>query len=426
MSVTAINRVVEWTPTGVTAIDAGTKQQHSAANLKELSAIFGGGGIVLAISRRSSFVKALRVPNAAATEIDLILQTQMASMFPVPLNELAYSFRLTEDVNEEGRLAVVAAMRETDLQTALVDAKEAGFKVERVIPAGFGAMVLAESLSQPSCAVVQTTTEGLAIDLISGKELRYSRVAPLPKNHDLIESEITRSFAAVGLECAPTVAVKGLEFSDAEFRSATNSLEALASIPLDKIGINLETHETRERRAKSAQRNRTRLAVLLCASAALLALLVYFDYSDQAEVVRKSAGKWQIQINGLRNDRKRLETDVSTLQAKTGSLERAFAPAQKPYEVLNVVVNHLPKDVWLTGLTLERGKMMYIRGTSTTSEGVSDYLQSLTTEPRLREVKLVFSNNGDIDKTPVVQFSIQAFPVGNLPLIDVKKKGAKK
>ena len=104
------------------------------------------------------------------------------------------------------------------------------------------------------------------------------------------------------------------------------------------------------------------------------------------------------------------------------SIKRAFEPAQKASDVMTLIANQSPKGLWLTGITFERGKTTFVRGTSKDSAGVSDYLQALTTEERLRDVKLVFANNGDIDKTPVVQFSIQGFAVGNLPLVDAKKK----
>lgn len=426
MSSTSTSRIVEWSPSGVVGFDTATRELVSAASFSELAGSYGGGPITVAISRRSSFIKAVRVPNAGANEIDMILRTQMISMFPVPLNELAYAFRLTNDVNEDGRLAIVAAMRESDLITVLSDSKAAGFKVERVLPAGFGAMVLAESLSHPDGAVIQKTAEGLTIDLIAGGELRYSRITPFPSDPGLIDSEISRSFAAVGLACAPTIAAGGIVYPEAETVSATPTLEALTSIPLDRLGINLETAEVRAKRASAAQTKRVRLAVLMCAGALLLAFLAYDGYSEGAERVRISDGKWAMQLGKLRKERQSLEGDVSRLTATESSVQRAFAPAQKPAEVLTVVSNHVPKGVWLGGITFDRGKTMYIRGTSTTSEGVADYLQALTTEPRLRDVKLVFANNGDIEKTPVVQFSIQAFPVGNLPLIDAKKKGAKK
>jgi hypothetical protein len=46
--------------------------------------------------------------------------------------------------------------------------------------------------------------------------------------------------------------------------------------------------------------------------------------------------------------------------------------------------------------------------------------------PRFRDVNLAFSTTGKIDETTIQQFSISAFPVGNLPLVDTtikKKKG---
>jgi hypothetical protein len=426
LSLTVASRVVEWSPTGVTGFDTATRQITTAGNFAELAGNYGGGPITVAVSRRSSFIKAVRVPNAGASEIDMILRTQMVSMFPVPLSELAYSFRLTNDISDEGRLAIVSAMRESDLISLQADARTAGFKVDRVLPAGFGAMILAESLSHPDSAVIQKTAEGLTIDLIAGGELRYSRITPFPGDPGLIDSEISRSFAAVGLACAPTIAAGGIQYPEAETMSAMPTIEALTTTSLDRLGVNLETQEVRAKRASAAQTNRTRLAVLLCAGSLLLAFLAYDGYAQGAEALRISNGKWAMQLGKLRKDRQALESEVSKLQATDGSLQRAFAPAQKPAEILTVVSNHVPKGVWLGGITFDRGKTMYIRGTSTTSEGVAEYLNALTTEPRLREVKLVFANNGDIEKTPVVQFSIQAFPVGNLPLIDAKKKGPKK
>ena len=419
-------RVIEWSSTGVVAYDVVTRQLTSASNLADLSASFSGGPVLMSVSRRSTFVKAVRVPNAGANEIKLILQTQMADMFPVPLSELSYSFRLTDDVSPEGRLAIVAAMRETDLKTLLAEAKEAGFKVGRVIPAGFGSLLLAESLGQRDSAVVQKTAEGLSIDVLSNGELRYSRVAPLPPNAQLIDAEIGRTFAAVNLPCAPTIAAGGLDFADADTISAIPSIEALATMPLDRLGIDIETREAVENREKAALNKRTRLAVLMCASAVLLMTLVLVERSDKAAEAQMGTARWQRILTGLRNDRKKAETAQNTTLKLGDTIKRAFEPAQRVSDVFTVVTNHVPKGVWLTSLTFERGKVMYIRGTAVDSAAVGDFLAALTTEPRLRNVTLAFATNGEIDKTPIVQFSIQGFPVGNLPLADAKKKGAKK
>jgi Tfp pilus assembly protein PilN len=332
---------------------------------------------------------------------------------------------LTNDVDAEGRLAVVAAMRESDLKTLLADAKAAGFKIERVIPAAFGSMLLAESLGHRDLAVVQDTREGLAIDLLAGGELRYSRVAPMPANPALIDGEISRSFQAVSLSCAPTLAAGGFPYAEAEYKSATHTLEALATTALDRLGINLETQETRDKRQKDLVSKRSRMALLMCAAALVAALYVYFDWSDHAEQADKANAKWNLGLTKLRKETKTLEASMTKLGATSDSLKRAFQPAQTPYDILTTIANHAPKGLWLTGITFERGKIMYIRGTSSTGEAVTAYLQALTSEDRLRDVKLVFATNGEIEKTPVVQFSIQAFPVGNLPLIE-QKKGVKK
>ena len=287
-------------------------------------------------------------------------------------------------------------------------------------------MALSETLGEKELAVVQDTAEGLAIDLLASGELRYSRVTPMPANHDLLESEITRSFQAVGLPCSAVLAAGGLAYPEAEKKSTSPTLEARSGAALDRIGIDLETREERERRSKSAQSKRTRFAVLMCAAAALLALLVFVEWTEAAEEARIASAKWSMTLRKLRDQEKKLADEVTRLRSTEATLMRAFNPAQTPSDVLGAISNKTPQGVWLTGATFERGKIMYVRGTATNSESVATFLQSLTTEPRLRDVKLVFANNGEIDKVPVVQFSVQAFPVGNLPLVDPKKKGARK
>jgi Tfp pilus assembly protein PilN len=82
-----------------------------------------------------------------------------------------------------------------------------------------------------------------------------------------------------------------------------------------------------------------------------------------------------------------------------------------------------PSDVWLTGVTFERGKPLLVRGTALSGASVAAYLQSLSGQSRFRDVKLVFANDATIETTQVQQFSISAHAVGNLPLTDPKAQG---
>jgi len=65
-----------------------------------------------------------------------------------------------------------------------------------------------------------------------------------------------------------------------------------------------------------------------------------------------------------------------------------------------------------------------VRGSARNSADVKQFLNNLEQQSRLRDVKLAFANTGKIEDTPVVQFSITAFPVGNLPLAQPERKRA--
>ncbi len=71
---------------------------------------------------------------------------------------------------------------------------------------------------------------------------------------------------------------------------------------------------------------------------------------------------------------------------------------------------------------MERGKPLTFRGTAISDQAVKTFLDGLAVTDRLREVKLLFANNATIEETPVVNFSVQATLVGNLPMVEKEKK----
>jgi hypothetical protein len=66
--------------------------------------------------------------------------------------------------------------------------------------------------------------------------------------------------------------------------------------------------------------------------------------------------------------------------------------------------------------------MISIRGTAKDPEGVATFVKALAEQKRFRDVKLLFANSAEIESEPVVQFSVTAIAVGNLPVIDASKK----
>jgi Tfp pilus assembly protein PilN len=160
-----------------------------------------------------------------------------------------------------------------------------------------------------------------------------------------------------------------------------------------------------------------------------LAALVFgaFVWMDRDAAAREAnaenteAGR---QRAGVAKDIDMIEGRLSAAKSSLKDLNIAFNPAQPISDVLTLVSNSVPDGAWLTGVTFERGKPLLIRGTALEGSAVTSYVEALALNERLRDVQLVFANNAEIEGTPVVQFSISAHVVGNLPLADSSNRRA--
>ena len=92
-------------------------------------------------------------------------------------------------------------------------------------------------------------------------------------------------------------------------------------------------------------------------------------------------------------------------------------------DIVSVVGDSLPPGTWLTGLGVERGKRLQIRGTAKSPGDVPRVVHALGVSPRFRDVRLVFANSVPIGKARLVEFDISAVCVGNLPLSEPDKTG---
>lgn len=421
--------IIEWSPAQVSWVDS-SHQLVTVATLTEAAPLLPSREVVVAIARRSAFVRAYRVPNASKADLRRILQVQIGQLFPIPAHELAFDFHLSQDLNSEGRLAVIAAIRASDLQSLHSQARSAGLKISRVVPVAFGSPIVARSVGQENGAVVHRTAEGLAIDLVAGGELRYSRVAAMPATGLGIEGEVSRTFAAAVLSCSPTIAAGALALPDADYSTDLWAIEAIAGSHLD---INIETAEQIYSREHKAQAARMRVAITLFGVSVILGTWQGLKWSDASNQVASVKAKWAVK---QQQRKKMIDGELAKGSSVTSFkqvLDRAFHPAQMPSDAIALAANTAPAGVWLTGMSVERGKQLTLRGTATNGGAIVNYQQGLVDQKeddtaRFRNVTLVFANNTEIENTPVVQFSISAFPTGNLPIFDknAKKVVAKK
>ena len=400
---------LEWTPTSVRALDVNSGASSDAATISALGPILQGRGPVLVgIGRRAVFLKAVRLPKAAYEDVRRIVGVQLGQWFPLPPDQMAFDFLQTGDVNADGCLTVVAAVRSDDLKRLLADLASAGLTASRILPVALAAPTVAGSAGQADALVLEGGPGGLALDVVRAGALHSSRLVPPGSD---AAAEARRTLAAAQAGALPVVTAGGAEFPDGLPGFGT----ALSLLHLAPPLFSFRLLEDRAGTLRKRSGDRTRLAALLLVSALLLTTLVWADRQQAAAVQKKKDGAVARQMTRLQSiknaeaDKAQKITDVQDV------LHRAFSPAQPLSDVAAVVGDSLPRGAWLTGLGLERGKPIEIRGAARSSAAVPQLVHALGHSPRFRDVRLVFANGITVGKARATEFEISAVAVGNLP-----------
>lgn len=412
--------VLEWSPAGVALYDPATGKTVAGESVQALGgAIQGRKNLLVALSRRTAFLKAVRLPALSKSELRQALRFSISQHVPLEPTETAFDTVATSDTDADGRLTVIGAIRTGHLKNLHLELAAVGASARAVCPAAFGAAVLGGELGHADCEVVQRTTEGVAIDVVRAGATVCARLIPDSAGLDL-HAEIHRTCAMIGGTPVHTIAAGGLDLAGAGREVAGDTLAALSRHAV--TGFNLELPEVLEKRAKREVQGRSRFALLLCLAALCLAVMVYLDHEDANE----ERGRQQALINRDSKDgedaRRAATTKLAALEKRRAVLDQAFEPAQPIGDVMSLVSTLTPPGLWLTGANFERGKPFILRGTAMTNAAVESFLAALAVESRFRDVKLLFANNGKIEETPVVQFSITMHIVGNLPVVERAKK----
>lgn len=411
--------VIEWSPTHCSVYSPSSDKVVEVDSLQMAKGLVGSEALI-ALSRRTSFVRTTRVPDASKEDVAKILSMQLAQLFPVDPASLSIDFVLTANKNMDGRLAVVAAVPTETLRELNHQLGQAGIRAAAILPCALGSALLAQQLGKHDAAVVRESREGVAIDVVHEGELAVSRVAVANNEPGGVEQEVCRTFGIAKLPCGDAIASGGFVFEGASLSTPLSDLKCLSSASLD---INLRLpEEVAKQRAQKVTRSKN-LALLMCVATMGVAAVVYDIRAGDAALIEKDNKRWGKQLADLRKAKSLAEAKVSELNKRNASVVLAFQPKQRLSDVATVISSYAPAGVWLTGFSLERGKEATIRGTATTEAGVQAYLSTLANEPRLRDVKLIFANNALIESTSVVQFSMTAHVVGNFPLEQPKKGG---
>ena len=413
---------IEWTPGGVRAVNIVTRETTQAARLSDLGPILGGHEHPLVgVGRRDVFLKSVRLPKADPDDLRRILGVQLGQLFPLPPDLLSFDFFQTADQNAEGCLTIVAAMRGEDLKRLQADLKAAGLTAARILPVALAAPAVAASAGKSDALVLEAGPAGLALDVVRGGVLVFSRVVPGVPDP---ECEARRTLAAA--QAGPLSVVTAGEIVAADAAVLPDALPGFGtalSLLHEAPPFSFRLAEDRSRDLKRRAGERTRLAVLLVLSAFLLVALVWVDRSAAQASVKRRQGALARQLTVLRSVQNAEAAAAQKVSAVQDVLGRAFAPAQPLGDIVAVVGDSLPAGTWLTGLGVERGKPLQIRGTATAPGDVPRIVHALGASPRFRDVRLVFANSVTIGKAHLVEFDVSAVCVGNLPLSEPDKAG---
>ena len=406
--------LIEWAPGQVEALNVAQNRRATGTTIEELKSVFSGQkDVTVGVARSAVFLRTLRLPKAAPEDLRSLVGMRMAQLFPLPADQLAYDFYQSEDQNADGFLTSIVAMRSQDLQQLNRELKSAGLHATKILPVALGAAEIAQQEGQKDALVLGEVLGGYSLDVVQAGVVRLSRSVSADSD---LSREAQRTLAAAGLSELPWLTTGQLSLPNVRAASGSVVTHLYRSLP-----VAFELTEERLQATKAQRAGRTRLAVLMMLSALLLAAYIWTEFDKGATLRREREAASERELSKFRVIRDTKGKTAAAAGTVETTLKSSFEPGQNLSDVAAVIGDSLPATAWLTGLSLERGKPVQIRGAASQENDVARFVEALGTSNRFRDVKLLFANASKIEQTPIVQFSVTAFAVGNLPLPVAKK-----
>lgn len=404
--------IIEWDREWVRVHFVDSSQTKEASSLDGIDSVNGKSAIIM-LSRRLVLQRSVPLPDAQKSDALIALKMRLADIFPIPASELAFDFLPTTEKNENGRVCNVFAARTSDIAEVIEQCQRLGIQIQQIVPSQAVTLKVAEQQAVSSGVFAERFGDFVNLDAYRYGDLVASKLVTL----NALDTEVSRMIAMTG--DGSKVFAYNVTLNGSEQKLSVPFIETYAQSPL---AIDLEPEEYRLARDEKARAGRHRFCYLIFMLGIAVAGVAADNYMTNADAYAKAKATYDKRTKKIKLTTDKAVSEANKLKPQADQLVKAFEPAQQPADILKVVSSCVPKETWLTGLTFERGKILQIRGTAKRATLVSAYLLKLTEQPRLRDVRLVTVNGGDIDGIPTVQFTMSAFPVGNIPMIDTGKK----
>jgi len=100
-----------------------------------------------------------------------------------------------------------------------------------------------------------------------------------------------------------------------------------------------------------------------------------------------------------------VKNQLAEVKRRVGVLEELTKGQGKSIALLDVFVDTVPRDLWITGLE-QKESLLKLSGTAFSTTAVSDFMSNLKSSGKFKEVDIVVSRQA-IDKTPsLVTFEV--------------------
>jgi type IV pilus assembly protein PilN len=208
------------------------------------------------------------------------------------------------------------------------------------------------------------------------------------------------------------VCPKGIPDAPHEFDIAIG----LAISRLEGTGVNLLPSEERaEERNKILQAlDQGLIFYSAIISALILGIIVYGlsrkQYRIETEIKEMKA--YQEALTGKVNEVKELMVKEKDIATKVKVIEDLSKHKYARIKLLDETNRLLPSYTWLVVLNEESqdsvGIRILLRGVTTSNFAVSDFMKNLESSPHFKEVKLQYTQRGEIENTKTTEFEIKA------------------
>ncbi|MBS1706510.1 MAG: PilN domain-containing protein [Armatimonadetes bacterium] len=407
---TESSQVLEWSSGFLRVFDPLDGTMHSGNRIGDILNYVRGEPIV-AVSRKHVFTRSLRLPDLPKSEARKILMLRLTDIFPLPAGDLAFDFHFLDDRDEDGRMAVVAAIPKSLYRDILADLKVAGITPYCLVPTSLGTVLNERAAKEHATILVDSTDDSVGIDVLVNGALKSSKLLPATMA-DVLPEELSKVQALTsGLN--PVMYTTSQQPHSLPSELTQSPLETLSKANVD---FALEPIEEVAKREAAESNRLTRTTAFLWIATFLLGAVIWDQRSRDSALVQKDTTKMNKRVEIATATLDQAKTALATLTSQKQVLDLGFAPKQPISDVAMIMANLTPSSIWLTGLSIERGKEAQIRGTSTQPNGVTAFVKNLSGQRRFRDVRLIFANNSDQGGTPVIQFALSAHVVGNLPM----------